>query len=294
MPPAQFKQVDVFTNKPFHGNPVAVVMDAKNLSTGQMQTIANWTNLSETTFVLPPDEAEADYRVRIFTPRNELPFAGHPTIGTAHALIEEKMIVPRDGRLFQECGIGLVALNVASHPGEADTISFELPEPRITVLTPGQADRLETLLGCPLDRDKTPALIDVGARWIVAQTSDAGTVLETTPDYEGLRRHDKALGITGVSIFGEHGDDDYAHIEVRSFAPACGVDEDPVCGSGNGSVAAFLNHYGAGFISRQTIVSTQGKARGRRGEIKLIQVNGKIHVGGSALTCISGLITLGE
>ncbi|MEJ2056313.1 MAG: PhzF family phenazine biosynthesis protein [Desulfofustis sp.] len=161
----------------------------------------------------------------------------------------------------------------------------------MTTLTRGQTDRLEALLGCPLDRDPTPALIDVGARWIVAQTSDAGSVLETIPDYEGLRKHDKELGTTGVCIFGEYGDDDYAHIEVRSFAPACGVDEDPVCGSGNGSVAAFLNHYGRGFISNQTILSTQGKMRGRHGEIELSQVGGKIYVGGNAITCISGFIS---
>lgn len=271
-----------------------MVMDGRGLSTEQMQAMANWTNLSETTFVLPTDNSAADYRVRIFTPQNELPFAGHPTIGTAHALLEEGVIAPRNGRLFQECGMGLVELSVASIPGKAVTISFELPEPRITVLTPGQTDRLEGLLGCPLNRDKTPALIDAGARWIVAQTSSADSVLKTAPDYGGLRAHDKELGITGVCIFGEYGDDGFAHIEVRSFAPACGVDEDPVCGSGNGSVAAFLNYHGSGFISGQTMLSTQGTARGRQGEIKLSLVDGRIYVGGNAITCISGLISSGD
>ncbi|MEJ2056312.1 MAG: PhzF family phenazine biosynthesis protein, partial [Desulfofustis sp.] len=113
MADVRFKQVDVFTRKPFKGNPVAVVMDARDLSTEQMQAMANWTNLSETTFVLPAESARADYRVRIFTPGNELPFAGHPTIGTAHALIEAGMIAPHNGRLIQECEIGLVEIKVA-------------------------------------------------------------------------------------------------------------------------------------------------------------------------------------
>ena len=188
MPTVAFKQVDVFTRTPYKGNPVAVVMDGTSLSTEQMQSIANWTNLSETTFVLPPSSAEADYRTRIFTPVSELPFAGHPTIGTAFALIESGIVVPVEGRLIQECGIGNVALKAAMDEGGDWVISFELPSPDLTILTPTQIDRLEMLLGCPVDRTTPPALVDVGARWIVAQTTDAKTVLGTTPDYEALRK----------------------------------------------------------------------------------------------------------
>jgi PhzF family phenazine biosynthesis protein len=129
-----FKQVDVFTSVPFGGNPVAVVLDARGLSESQMQRIANWTNLSETTFVLPPTQPEADYRVRIFTPRAELPFAGHPTLGTAHALLEAGKITARNGRLTQECATGLIALTVSTADSDTVQIAFDLPSPSFSPL----------------------------------------------------------------------------------------------------------------------------------------------------------------
>lgn len=125
-----FKQVDVFTNARFKGNPVAVVLHGDGLTTEQMQQIANWTNLSETTFVLPPTDKAADYRVRIFTPTAEIPFAGHPTIGTAHALLEDGLIQAQNGVLTQQCDAGLIRLQVAKKPDGARQISFELPQPK--------------------------------------------------------------------------------------------------------------------------------------------------------------------
>lgn len=189
-----FKQVDVFTTTPFKGNPVAVVMDARGLSTEQMQAIARWTNLSETTFVLPATNPAADYQVRIFTPGSELPFAGHPTIGTAYALIEAGVIAPKNGCLTQECGAGLVALTVEPTADGNLSISFELPEPAITPLIEAQTQALESILGCAIDKDFTPALVDVGARWIVAQVKDAQSVLSAMPNYEALQEHDRNLG----------------------------------------------------------------------------------------------------
>ncbi|WP_278407887.1 PhzF family phenazine biosynthesis protein [Pseudomonas rhodesiae] len=129
-----FKQVDVFTFERYKGNPVAVVLDAKGLSDAEMQQIANWTNLSETTFVLPKTQEQADYRVRIFTPGSELPFAGHPTIGTAHALIEAGAIVPTDGVVVQECGAGLVRLDVTIDEAGKQLISFELPQSEVRAI----------------------------------------------------------------------------------------------------------------------------------------------------------------
>lgn len=282
-----FKQVDVFTSKPFKGNPVAVVMDANELTTEQMQMIANWTNLSETTFVLPATLEQADYRLRIFTPNHELPFAGHPTIGTAYALIEADLIKANNGKIIQECKAGLISLTVdetSTHP----LISFELPQPVLTELTSAQVDELETILGCTIDRQLNPMLVDVGARWIIVHISDAQTVLEIKPDFSKLAIHDNKMKITGVCIYGEWSENS---IEVRSFAPACGVNEDPVCGSGNGSVAAFIRYHSAEeLIGNRLLQSSQGKSIGREGIINLTISKDKILVGGSAVTCIEGSI----
>ena len=287
---ADFKQVDVFTNRPFRGNPVAVVLNASHLRGEEMQQIANWTNLSETTFVLPPLDSKADYQVRIFTPGSELPFAGHPTIGTAHALLEAGMIKARNGRIVQECGAGLISLSVTVLPEGGESIAFELPEPAIHPLSEEQTDRLERILGCHLDRTLSPALVDVGARWIVARASDTRSVLGTHPDYAQLAEHDAGMRVTGVCLFGEYEAEEGMHIEVRSFAPSCGVSEDPVCGSGNGSVAAFLRHHQVPLPIDGQIVSTQGRRLGRDGRLNLTVESGRILVGGQAVTCISGTI----
>ncbi|MGV7961178.1 PhzF family phenazine biosynthesis protein [Photorhabdus tasmaniensis] len=287
-----FKQIDVFTHQPFKGNPVAVVMDARELSPMQMQDIANWTNLSETTFVLPAENPLADYRVRIFTPSSELPFAGHPTIGTAYALLEAGLIKANGGQLIQECGVGLITLNVAETQEGHTTITFELPEPTITPLNTEQTEHLENILGCQLDRTLAPALIDVGARWIVAHTTGAEAVLATEPDYAKLSEHDTQMNITGICLYGAYCEGAEADIEVRSFAPSCGVNEDPVCGSGNGSVAAFMRYHKVAVIDNKIVHSSQGKRLGRLGSLRLSHSNGKIFVGGSAVTCINGTITV--
>ncbi len=283
-----FRQVDVFTAVPFKGNPVAVIMDARELSTVQMQEIARWTNLSETTFVLPPETELADYRVRIFTPESELPFAGHPTIGTAWALIESGIVNARNGIVVQECAAGLINLTIAEDATGFLSVAFDLPEPDITPLTDVQIDRLEALLGSTLDRSLTPALVDVGARWIVAHVNDAAEVIRTAPDYEKLSVHDASMGITGICIYGEYADEAGLNIEVRSFAPACGVNEDPVCGSGNGSVAAFMRHHGVKLPENGLVLSSQGQVIGRAGKIQLSIDSGNIRVGGRAVTCIKG------
>ncbi|XKM14295.1 PhzF family phenazine biosynthesis protein [Orbaceae bacterium ac157xtp] len=284
-----FKQVDVFTSKPFKGNPVAVIMDASQLTTEQMQTIARWTNLSETTFVLPATNKQADYCVRIFTPKHELPFAGHPTIGTAHALIEAGIISAKNDKIIQECESGLVSLNL-QNTSEGLSISFELPVPIITPLDSNQIDKLEALLGCPINRQLNPLLVDVGARWIVANTYDVKTVLATKPDFTKLAIHDTEMNITGSCIYGEWAED---KIEVRSFAPSCGANEDPVCGSGNGCVAAFLRYYTFKANTTERIIkSSQGQVLGRKGFIDLTISKDKILVGGNAITCINGTIKI--
>lgn len=289
---SSFKQVDVFTSEPFKGNPVAVFMDAKLLTSEEMQNIAKWTNLSETTFILPPNTLEADYRVRIFTPGRELPFAGHPTIGTAHALLESGLITAKKGKIVQECDAGLITLIVKGNEQGHYSIAFELPTPIITPLGKFQIDTLEEILGCAIDRQLTPALVDVGARWIVLKTHDAEAVLATKPNFNKLAIHDKELGITGICIYGYYKESTDFKIEVRTFAPACGVNEDPVCGSGNGSVAAFMKHHGLTLQNNEIIQSTQGQVLGRAGSIELHFDNDKIFVGGNAITCIEGKISL--
>lgn len=199
-----FKQVDVFTSVPFGGNPVAVILDAQGLSESQMQRIANWTNLSETTFVLPPTQAEADYRVRIFTPRAELPFAGHPTLGTAHALLEAGKIAARNGRLTQECATGLIALTVSTADGDAVQIAFELPSPSFSPLSANQVDELEDIVGAAVLRAHPPKFVNVGPTWTVVQLADADTVLSLAPDMGRLSAFDQHTKSTGVVAFGAY------------------------------------------------------------------------------------------
>ncbi|MND25598.1 putative isomerase YddE [compost metagenome] len=284
-----FKQVDVFTSQAFKGNPVAVIMDASTLTSEQMQAIANWTNLSETTFVLPATDSQADYQVRIFTPQNELPFAGHPTIGTAHALLEAGLITAKEGKLVQQCGAGLVALTVS----ELNHISFELPQPKITPLDTTQTQKLAEILKCQIDTQWNAALVDVGARWVVLQAVNAEAVLAAQPDFAALKQHDLEMKVGGATVYGFYeNNDEQKHIEVRSFAPSIGINEDPVCGSGNGSVASFIRYHGILPAQNDQVLSSQGRVLGRDGQLQLNLYQDKILVGGTAVTCIDGTINL--
>ncbi|CAI3103584.1 putative isomerase YddE [Acinetobacter calcoaceticus] len=284
-----FKQVDVFTSQVFKGNPVAVIMDASTLTSEQMQAIANWTNLSETTFVLPATDSQADYQVRIFTPQSELPFAGHPTIGTAHALLEAGLIAAKEGKLVQQCSAGLVALTVS----ELNHISFELPEPKITPLDQTQTEKLTEILKCQIDTQWNAALVDVGARWVVLQAVNAQAVLDSQPDFAALKQHDLEMKIGGATVYGFYeNNDEQKHIEVRSFAPSIGINEDPVCGSGNGSVASFIRYHGILPAQNDVVLSSQGRVLGRDGQLQLNLYQDKILVGGTAVTCIDGMIKL--
>lgn len=282
-----FKVVDVFSSTPFQGNPVAVVMDADDLSDGEMQRIAAWTNLSETTFHLRPTVPDADYRLRIFTPRSELPFAGHPTLGSAHALIEAGLIHAEKGSIVQECGAGLVRVTVEGDGG-GRVLHLELPDPKMRDLTDAEQERLVSVLGAPDPAVPRASLVDVGARWIVAELDSAETLLNLAPDMSASARLERDLSATGVTLFARHEAGD-GRIEVRSFAPSCGVNEDPVCGSGNGSVAAYRLsrgqiEEGAGYTA------TQGRCVGRSGHVFIRSEGGLIHVGGQAVTTVEGKI----
>ena len=288
-----FKQVDVFTQVPYRGNPVAVVLDAQGLADEQMQRIANWTNLSETTFVLPPTRPGADYRVRIFTPQSELPFAGHPTLGTAHALLEAGRIVPKGGRLVQECGAGLIQLTVTPAADQSPVIAFDLPTPSLTPLTHEQVDQLESILGASVQREPRPSLVNVGPTWTIVQLASAEAVLALRPDFVRMAPFDQHNKSIGIVVYGAYAKGLPAAIEVRAFAPSVSVNEDPVCGSGNGAVAAFIRDAGQINWFGSDYVSTQGSAVGRAGKIHVaFEGNDVIRVGGQSVTCISGTIAL--
>lgn len=287
-----YKVVDVFTSRPLAGNPVAVVLDADGLKTDEMQAIAGWTNLSETTFVLPPTTTAADYRLRIFTPRSELPFAGHPTLGSAHAILEEGRATLRDGaRLVQECNIGLVDLKIEDG-AEGRKLAFALPSARISPLSAADIDELALILGCELNPEAAPGIVNVGPIWVILPMPDAAAVLNLQPDFTKLAAFERRLGVTGLTVYGRYQQGELA-IEVRTFAPSCGVEEDPVCGSGNASVAAFLWERGLLSTDGTTYVAAQGRRVGRDGRVQVhVNSEGQVFVGGSCITCVDGSLTL--
>ncbi|GFZ49231.1 hypothetical protein JCM24511_06981 [Saitozyma sp. JCM 24511] len=293
-----YKVVDAFSSRPFKGNPVAVILEAEGLSDSDMQSIARWTNLSETTFLLPAKDPAATYRLRIFTPRSELPFAGHPTLGSAHAVLEAGLHAPRDGVLVQECAQGLVRITVQEQRGVRHLV-LDLPTAKVTPLNPKDVDELEAIIGASVNRDASPAIIDVGPRWIVAQLPSADALLDLEPDFARSARFEKRLAAVGLSLFGAHARDattrgdadasETAAIEVRSFAPSDGVEEDPVCGSGNGCVAVFRSIHGMLSAGGDTYLATQGRKVGRDGRISVgVDADGKVTIGGACVTCVDG------
>jgi PhzF family phenazine biosynthesis protein len=269
----KFKQVDVFTQVPFQGNPVAVVIGAEGLDTHTMQRIAAWTNLSETTFLLK--STVADYRLRIFTPRQELPFAGHPTLGSAHAALESGF-VPRKSTLKQECLAGVLDLTV-----EEGRIFVKGPEAKIS---PAPAPVGINLVSAP-------QRVDVGPVWVIGEMADARALANLQPDFAALAKYSDALKATGITLFAKS-DDCVGAIHVRSFAPAHGIAEDPVCGSGNLSIASYLKNSGQVDRFGKTYIARQGGALGRDGRVSVrIEADG-IRIGGHSVTCVDGEIRL--
>lgn len=279
-----FRQVDVFTDVPFKGNPVAVVLEGGALSTEQMQAIANWTNLSETTFVCPPTQAHADYRLRIFTLRSELAFAGHPTIGSAHAVLRHGLKPKDPGHLVQECGRGLVTIKI-----DGERLFLALPAPQLHEMSGSQSSDLAAALGIPAERVLASARVDVGVTWLTLQLVDAELVRSLQPDQTRLRALTPS-GVAGVTVFGFYAAAQAPQLEVRSFAPAEGIPEDPVCGSGNGCVAALIRQ--ERLISQHGYLAAQGRCLGRDGRVEIRYADdGTIWLGGHAVTCVQGVMT---
>jgi PhzF family phenazine biosynthesis protein len=257
---------------------VAVVLDADGLDTESMQRIACWTNLSETTFLLPPRTPQADYRLRIFTPRQELPFAGHPSIGSAHAALEAGL-VERKEALRQECGAGLLDLRL-----EEGRIFLRGPEPKMRWM-----DVNASAFGIPLVPGSRLLRVDVGPVWMVGEIADAGALAALKPDMAALAKWSRSLDVTGISVFAASGEADSA-IHVRSFAPAHGIDEDPVCGSGNLSVAAYLRFDRQDGRFGERYVARQGMALGRDGRVAVRLDPDGARIGGHAVTCVEGTL----
>jgi PhzF family phenazine biosynthesis protein len=279
----EFWQVDAFTTVPYTGNPAAVVFDADGLSGANMQRIALEMNLSETVFVLPPEDPKADYKVRIFTPRNELPFAGHPTLATAHAMTERGLKPKQPGLIRQECGIGLIPVEIRD---EGFVMTQGKPEHRAV---PVDAALAAKMLGCSASAVlKHPIeVMSTGVPWTIVALDGLSTIEKLDPDLrliESVCREHKSPGIT---CFVPAKDADY---RLRTFAPGDGIVEDPVCGSGNGSVAAYIARHLKPGANAFAYRSEQGIEMGRPGQV-IAEVEGEaIRIGGKAVTVLEGFL----
>ncbi len=277
-----FSQVDVFGSRPLVGNPVAVVHDATGLDDDQLAAFARWTNLSETTFLLPPEDPGADYRLRIFTPGEELPFAGHPTLGSAHAWLEAGGVPASADRVVQECGLGPVELR-----REGDALAFRAPD----FLRTGPVDE-ETLgrvvgaLGIEAGQLLDAWWIDNGPGWLGLELDSASTVLSLRPEFAALAVDTGVIG----RMSAEQRDASGAEVEVRAFCPGMGINEDPVTGSLNAGFALWLSRAGR---LPPSYVARQGTVIGRDGRVHVsTDDSGGVWVGGSSRTVVRGTVDL--
>jgi PhzF family phenazine biosynthesis protein len=279
MPSRPFRQVDVFTDTPLFGNPLAVVLDGNGLSTADMQRFTDWTNLSEATFVLRPTDPRADYRVRIFCPGRELPFAGHPTLGTCHAWLEAGG-QPKAARVVQECGAGLVEIE-----RDGPRLAFAAPPLlRSGPLPEDELDRIVTGLGIARGDVLHHAWCDNGPGWRAVMLRSAEQVLALRPDAAVLAGID-------LGVVGPYGDGGECAFEVRAFFPGnAGLAEDPVTGSLNAALGQWLI---AGGLAPDRYLASQGSVLGRRGRVFMRRDGeGRIWTGGASVTCIRGEVVL--
>lgn len=275
-----FKQVDVFSSVPLKGNPLAVVFGADELSDERMAAFATWTNLSETTFILEPQDPRADYRVRIFTTLKELPFAGHPTLGTCHAWLEAGG-VPKGEEIIQECGVGLVRVR-----RQGAQLAFLAPP----LLKTGPVDdrlveRVRLGLGLEPDAIIQAQWVDNGAGWLAVMLGDRQQVLDLQPDHA----HMLGLAVGVIAPWHPDRDGDDAHFEVRAFISGDGMPEDPATGSLNAGIAQWLLSEG---LAPASYVVSQGLTMGRAGRIQVEQTGDEVWIGGAVVTCISGQLNL--
>lgn len=278
-----FSQVDVFAPGPLPGNPVAVVHGADGLSSARMQRFANWTNLSETTFLLEPTRPEADYRVRIFTPVDELPFAGHPTLGTAHAWLTRGGQPREAAELVQECGVGLVSVRAGGGEGGAGEYAFAAPPLlRSGRMEQATLDQAVDSLGVDPSRVLGSNWVDNGPGWIGIRLDTARTVLDLRPDFA-------AMGTLNLGVIGAYDADGPADYEVRAFVPSLAVPEDPVTGSVNAGLAQWMRRDGN---APENYTVQQGTVLGRGGRITIRNEGDTTWVGGACRTVVSGQVSI--
>jgi PhzF family phenazine biosynthesis protein len=296
-----FQQIDVFTAVPYRGNPVAVVLDGSGLDDAELQRFARWTNLSETTFLLPPTEATADYRVRIFTPGGELPFAGHPTLGSCHAWLKAGGQPKSAAQVVQQCAAGLIPIR-----REGQRLAFAAPPLKRSSPSPAVLANVAAALGLKAQQIVAAQLLDNGPVWLGLLLDEVDTVLALRPDHRALKELGQKVGVAAVArapetigliarsnrearAFAGSAPGTVA-LEVRAFAAPIGVEEDPVTGSLNASLAQWLiadghlpEHYLAG----------QGQCLGRDGRLSVERdASGQVWVGGDSIACIDGTVAL--
>lgn len=291
-----FLQVDAFSHRPLYGNPAAVVFDADNLSTEMMQKIAREMNLSETVFILKPTDVEADYRVRIFTPMSEMAFAGHPTVAAAYSVLLRYPDKSNSTLLKQECGIGLVPVEVL--PGQhGNLLKMTQGEPvyRESGL---EAAIVARMLGCAeSDLAVSPfQVVSTGVQWLIVQLAHFPTISKLVPDQSLIMSVCKSLRAAGVTVFVKKDDHGPIRYRLRTFAPGEGVTEDPVCGSGNGSVAAYIARNIYPDQQTGSYLAEQGVEIARDGLVHVSFVREgdrlKVMVGGEAAVSASGKLHL--
>jgi len=296
-----FKQVDVFTSTPYFGNPLAVVLDGSGIDDAAMQRFAAWTHLSETTFVLPPTEPRADYRVRIFTPGGELPFAGHPTLGSCHAWLQAGGKPKAAGQVVQQSAVGQVPIR-----REGERLAFAAPPVRRIAPSPTLLAKVAQALGLKAQQIVTAQLLDNGPAWLGLLLADADTVLTLKPDHRALRELGQKVGVAGLPSSAAapaliarsnrearafaRTEEAPADIEVRAFAAPVGIEEDPVTGSFNASLAQWL--IADGYLP-ESYVAAQGQTLGRAGRVHIRRdADGQVWVGGDSVTCVDGTVML--
>lgn len=273
-----FAQVDVFSADAYRGNPLAVVLDAEGLDTAVMQQFANWTNLAETTFLLPPSDPGADYRVRIFTGSEEFPFAGHPTLGSAHAWLESGGIPAQDGIVVQECAAGLVRVK-----RDGGRLAFAAPPlTRSGAVAAADLARIAAGLGLPPEAILDASWLVNGPEWIGVLLESAAQVLAIRPDYA-------AFAGLKVGVIGPHPAGSDVGFEVRTFIPGDAAAEDPVTGSFNAGAAQWLIGTGR---APGSYLAAQGTVLGRAGRVHIEASDGDIWVGGHSVSCIEGFVLL--
>jgi PhzF family phenazine biosynthesis protein len=285
----RYLELDVFPARRGGGNPLGVVIGAEAWSTERMQSFAAWTDLVETTFVLASDSPEASYRLRIFTPAREIPFAGHPTIGSAHAVIETGFAAPREGLLIQECGAGLLPIRVDG-ARDSHALFVQAPAARALSIDRDHEPLLRAALGAADLGALPPAFVDGGRRWWIAEFAREADLRAWRPDHAAIGRLAHASDSLGLCVFARSGSPEH-ELVVRAFPAGVGIVEDPASGAANGLIGAWIaSAEPDGPLARGYRVS-QGREIGRDASIEVSIEDGRVWVGGRTHTIVDGCVS---